>query len=292
MILENAMDFEKVKKLLKTTYDEWSEDHIQREAGSLAFFTIFSLAPTLVIALAVGGVIMERDDLKAALFEWISNSLSSQAANVLQGMLSSAAETDSGLATIVSVAFLLVSGTTLIYHLRKVMNKIWYDENNDLDIERTIKNRIVALGVAAVLGLLLVGMVAVDSILPSYLGNYFVQNTFGLSVAEIVSKLISFFAFTALFAAVFKWLPSVEIEWGDVILGAILTSILFIFGQILVDMYIDKGSATSAYGAAGTFAAILVWIFYTMIVLLTGAEFTQVYAHLYGSKKDKPLPED
>jgi membrane protein len=150
-----------------------------------------------------------------------------------------------------------------------------------------LRNRLVSLFFVIFLALLLIIIVGLNLILPSFVSSRYSDISWAVPATQILGSAITFIIFSIIFAAAFKWLPSADIAWSDVRYGAILTGILFVLGQLLLYLYFAKADFASAYGAAGAIPVLLVWIFYTMFILLTGAEFTHVYSRMYGSKRDE-----
>ena len=234
------MNFDQFKEVMRQTFEEWSKDYIPREAGALAFFTVFSFAPAMVIALALGSLVMNRNELQSEILTWVRDTINAQTASLLHNMLNSAADTQGNVTTIVSVIFLVVAGTTLFYHLRKVMNKIWNVENDNHGLVSNLRNRLVSLFFVVFLAVLMVIIIGLNLILPSFVSSRYSDISWSVPATQILGSAITFIIFSIIFAAAFKWLPSADIEWNDVRYGAILTGILFVLGQLVLYLYFQK----------------------------------------------------
>jgi membrane protein len=273
-------------RLLTAAASKWSEDKAPRLGAALAYYTVFSLAPLLVIIIGIAGLVFSQKAAEGAIVEQISGLVGEQSAAAIQAMLAKAHTPSSGaLATIVGIATLLLGASGLFGQLQDALNTIWgVEPKPGRGVLGMLKDRFLSF--VAILGtafLLLVSLVlsallaaagrAFNALLPA-----------PETVLHIANFLLSFGVIMALFAMMFKVLPDVKIAWRDVWLGAGVTSLLFTVGKYALALYLGKSDMGSAYGAAGSLVIILVWVYYSAQILLFGAEFTAVYANEYGSR--------
>lgn len=275
-----------VLELLKATYNDWSEDKASRLAAALAYYTVISLAPLLIVILAVAALAFGKDAAQGQLVNEVRNFVGDQAAEATQTILTNSSDKQSGiLATVFGVAILLFGASGVFAQLQDGMNTIWeVQPKPGRGIFAIIKDRFLSLTMVLGVGfLLLVSLVisAALAALGTFLGGYLPLPEIVLAITNFV---ISFVVITVLFSMIFKFLPDVEIGWRDVWIGAVITSFLFTIGKFLLGVYLGKSSVTSAYGAAGSLVLILIWVYYSAQILFFGAEFTQVYANRYGSR--------
>ena len=274
--------------LLKQSFAEWQRDKVSRLAAALAYYTAFALAPVLVIVIAIASFLFEQSTVQGRIIDQLQGLLGEDGAKMVQEMLVSAQSQDSNsfLATVIGVALLIVGASGLFIQLQDALNTVWNVEaRTDQGIWRLIRDRLLSFGMVLVIGFLLMvslllsaGLTAVSSFVGSG----------GLPGADIVwqiaNALLSFGIITLLFGLIYKILPDAKIDWSDVWIGAAITALLFTVGKWLIGLYLGNSSAASAYGAAGSFVVLLLWIYYSAQILLFGAEFTQVYANRFGTR--------
>jgi membrane protein len=272
--------------LLKKTFDEWNEDKAPRLGAALSFYTVFSLAPLLIIVIAIAGLAFGQQAAQSKIDEQIRGLVGAQGADLVQAMIENARKPQEGiLATVIGFATLLLGGLGAFGQLQEALNTIWeVTPKPGRGLRGIIQDRLISSGLVLGIGFLLLVSLVISAGL-SALGN-FVTDTLGelTLVAQALNMLISFLVITFLFALIFKFLPDVKIAWRDVWTGAALTSILFNLGKAAIGFYLGSSSVASAYGAAGSLIILLLWVYYSAQILLFGAEFTQVYANQYGSQ--------
>lgn len=272
----------KIVQLLKQTYSEWSRDQASRLAAALAYYTIFSLAPVLVIVIAVAGFVWGQADVRTQLIVQIQNSIGENGAQLIESLLDGASRSGGSLlASLIGTATLILGALGVFNELQSSLNFIWKIEpEQPQGIPAIIKNilidRLASFGLILGIGLLLLASLVASTVIA------------GLPIPSLALQaldlLISFILMTLLFAMIYKILPDAEIAWRDVWSGAGVTSLLFAVGKYLVGLYLGNSAASSAFGAAGSLALLLVWIYYSAQIFFFGAEFTQVYANRFGSK--------
>lgn len=286
----------KIWELIKATFSEWSADKASRLAAALAYYTIFSLAPLLIIVIAVAGFVFGEQAARGEVVNQIEGLVGSQGAEAVQTMIENAGASKSTgiVATIIGLATLIFGATGVFAQLQDALNTVWgVEAKSGGGIMGTIKNRLLSFTMVLGIGFLLLVSLAVSAAL-SGLSNYLNSVMPGSDLIwQILNFVISFSVVTLLFALIFKVLPDVEIDWSDVWMGAIITALLFTIGKFLIGLYLGRSSVSSTYGAAGSLVVLLLWIYYSAQILLLGAEFTQVYANSYGSHirpDDKAVP--
>lgn len=283
----------KLFNLLKATFKEWKEDKASRLAAALSYYTIFSLAPLLLVAITIVGFVMDPGDIEGELYAQIEDLIGMEGADMVRTMVDNAAASESkGLAAVVSIVTLLIGATGVFMALKDSLNTIWdVRPAPGRGIKGMLKDRALAFSLIPGIGfLLLVSLIAdtVLSVISRYASDVFPSELWLIAV-RILSLVISFGVVTLLFAVIYKVLPDAKIEWRDVWVGAAVTALLFTIGRFAIGLYIGNSGTASAYGAAGALIVILLWIYYAAQILFFGAEFTQVYARTYGTRLE---PED
>jgi membrane protein len=273
--------------LLKETVVEWLDGDPFRLGAALAYYTVFSLAPLLVILVAAVGFVWGNQTgmVRAQVLAEVRGVLGDSGAELFGTMLESTSRPGSGnaIATVIGVGALLFGATTVFGQLQAALNAIW-EVQPPSGVKSLIKTRLLSFGVILLVGLLIVTLMAVSALLPlldRFLAGITPQTELLLRLVELA---LSFGILTLLFAMIYKYLPDVKIAWRDVWTGAALTALLFTLGKYGLGTYLGRASPGSAYGAAGSLAILLVWIYYSSVIIFFGAEFTQVYARRRGSR--------
>jgi membrane protein len=274
-----------IYELLKATYAEWSKDKVPRMGAALAYYTIFSLAPLLVIAIAIAGFVFGPDAVQGRITAQIQGLVGPDSAHAVQTMIQSAHKPAHGvLATIFGVAVLLLGASGVFAEMQDALNTIWkIDTTSKTGVWNLVRARFLSFGMVLGIGfLLLVSLLlsAALSALATYASNFLPIPPAALHTMDFVFSLL-FIA--GLMAMIFKLLPDVPVPWSDVWVGAIITSLLFTAGKFLIGFYIGHSVTMSAYGAAGSVVIILAWIYYSAQILYFGAEFTRVYSTRCGA---------
>ena len=274
-----------ILQLLKNTYTEWSRDKAPRMGAALAYYTIFSLAPLLVIAIAIAGFVFGREAVEGRITYEIQGLIGSESARAVQTMIQSAHKPAHGvIATIVGVAILLIGASGVFTEMQDALNTIWkVDTTSKTGIWNMLKYRFNSFGMVLGIGFLLLVSLLLSAALTAvatYASSFLPIPPVAIHAIDFIFSVV-FIA--ALMALIFKLLPDVKVVWADVWVGATLTSLLFTAGKFLIGFYIGKSVTMSAYGAAGSVVIILAWIYYSAQLLYFGAEFTQVYSKKCGS---------
>lgn len=273
--------------LLKQTFGEWLEDKAPQLGAALAYYTVFSLAPLILVLLAIVGLIFRNDPAGAwsKITEQMSYFLDKSAIEVVQNIAQKAAEPSKGIfATIIGIALALFGASGVFGQLQDALNTIWgVKAKPGGGIWGFLRTRFLSFAmVGGVCFLLLVSLV-LESLLKGF--SQWIQAIFagGIVVALGVYWIFDLAVIVLLFAIIFKYLPDVKIQWRDVWIGAAMTAIFFAIGKWALGLYLGSGSAGSAYGAASSLITLLLWVYYSSQILLFGAEFTQVYTSKFGA---------
>lgn len=276
--------------IFKLTYQDWKEDRASRLAASLAYYTIFSLAPLLVIAIAVAGFIWQQKAVEAQLITQIQSLVGIEGANFVADLIKSASNPSDGIiATIVGLVTLLFGALGVFNELHNALNVIWEVKEEKAEsflqaVKKAIVDRFLSFTMVLGIGFLLLVSLVISAGLSAtqeMLGNTFPIPEFSL---QLLNLIISIGVITVLFAMIYKYLPDAEIPWRYVWLGAFVTAILFSLGKLAIGLYLGNSAIASSFGAAGSLVLLLVWIYYSAQILFFGAEFTQAYANKYGQK--------
>jgi membrane protein len=277
-------------RLTKKSVVAWRADHASSMGGALAYYTLFSIAPILIIAIAVAGFFFGEEAARGEILVQLRGLLGDDGAAAVQGLIESARKPEQGLiATLSSIVVLIIGATTVFAELQMDLDRIWKAPaaNRKGGLWGLLRARLLSFGLVLALGfLLLVSLVlsAVLAALGQWWGSYFAGWE---TVLETTNFIVALVITTGLVAMIYKLLPSVEIAWRDVWIGAVVTALLFALGKTLIGFYIGRSSISSGFGAAGSFVVLLIWVYYSTQVFLLGAEFTGVYAREHGSLKGK-----
>jgi membrane protein len=271
-------------EMLKMTYADWSEDKAPRLGAALAYYTVFSLAPMLIIVLAIAGLLFDAETIRSQISQ--QTGLGERGEEGLAMLVEGAEKSGGGiLATVLAVVAILFGATGVFIQMQDALNTIWEVEPKPgQGVWGFIKNRVLSFTMVLVIGFLLLVLLVVSAMLHAvqeYLGHLIPMPEW---TAQLLDIAVSFGGITLLFAMIFKYLPDVKIRWRDVWLGAAVTALLFTLGKFLLGLYLGRESAGSAYGAAGALVIIMLWAYYSSQILFFGAEFTQVYARSYGRR--------
>jgi membrane protein len=273
------METKGVVALVKRTFAEWNEDEAPRLAASLAYYAIFSAAPLLLIAIAVAGLVFDREAAQGQIMAEIQGLVGETGARGIEEMLRSANKPASGiLASVIGFAVLLFGASGVMAELQAALNRIWEAPTKPHQgLMGTIRDRFFSFTMVLALGfMLLVSLVASAAVAAA--GKYLTSALpASETVLQVLNFLISFAFVTAMFAVIFRYVPDVRVRWRDVWLGAVVTAFLFTLGKFALGLYLGKGSFASAYGAAASIVIFLTWAYYSSQILFFGAEFTQVW---------------
>ncbi len=275
-----------IVELLKETFQEWQEDKASKLAAALAYYTAFSIAPLLIIVIAIAAFVLGDSAAQGDIVGQLKHLIGLQGAEAIQSMIQNSRQTGQGIiATIISVVILIFGATGLFSELQDSLNTIWeVAPKPGRGVFGIVKARLLSFAMVLVIGFLMLVSLVLSAGL-SGIGNYFGNSIPQLVfVWEALNFVISFAVITLLFATIYRILPDAQIAWNDVWIGSVITSLLFTIGKFLIGLYLGHSSVGSTYGAAGSFVVFLLWVNYSAQILFFGAEFTQVYANKYGSR--------
>lgn len=263
----------------------WSDDEAASMGAALAFYTLFSMAPLLLLVISIAGLVIGADTAHGLIFDQLNELLGEKGASAVEAVLKAADNKEKGLlAAAVSLGTLIIGATSVFAELRRDLDRIWkFKAAHVRGIWRILGARLWSFGLVLTIGFLLMvslalsaGVTAFGSLLSSHLpgAGYVLRG---------LEFMVSFVVITGLFAMIYKMLPSVRLEWSDVWVGAATTSLLFWVGKYLIGLYLAKSAVASPFGAAGTLVVVIVWVYYSAQIFFLGAEFTRAYATRRGS---------
>ncbi|MFN2646632.1 MAG: YhjD/YihY/BrkB family envelope integrity protein [Burkholderiales bacterium] len=258
--------------------------------AALSYYTLFSIAPLLLIAIAVAGFVFGEEAARGQISGQLAGMVGPEGAKAVEGMLAAANQPKEGLiATIVGIVTLILGATTVFGELQNAMDRIWRAPAREKSTGwwNLIRTRLLSFGmVLGIAFLLTVSLILSAGI--AALGKWWGAAE---AIAHVLEIAISFGIITVLFALIYKFIPRVHVAWRDVWTGAAVTSALFAIGKLAIGLYLGKSSVASAFGAAGSLVVVMVWVYYSAQIFLFGAEFTWVYANEFGSRRGKSLPQ-
>ena len=277
--------FAKIFLYIKKVFQEFSADDILKYSASLAYYTVFSIAPLLVIVSALFGVFFGKEAMEGQVYQQLNHLVGSLAALQIQETIKNIhLNSNNYLASLVSIVILFIGATSIFGEIQDSLNKIWGLRIKTkrvwwkLILTRLLSfSLILSIGVIMIVSLVLNALVnAFGALIAKYLENYSVY------FIEITEAVFTFFITGFLFSLVFKILPDAKIKWKDVLLGGFVTAVFFTLGKLGIGYYLGKSNLSTLYGAAGSIIIFMVWVYYSSIILYLGAEFTKVHAKLYG----------
>ncbi|HEY2462900.1 MAG TPA: YihY/virulence factor BrkB family protein [Steroidobacteraceae bacterium] len=272
--------------VVNDSVSEWIKHNASSLGAALSFYTLFSIAPILVIAMAVAGSIFGPHVAEAHVLDQMRSLLGDAGAAAVQSLLASAHQSGlKGIAAALGVVTLLVGATSVFGELQNTLDYIWKSPQQDgMAWWRILRSRILSVGLILGVGFLLMVSLLVSAALAAlgaWLGTFMVRWSIILPVVDLV---LSLSLTTVLFAMIYKYVPREDIAWGDVWIGGLVTACLFSVGKLLIGLYLGRSSLSSAYGAVGSIMVLLLWIYYSAQIFLLGAEFTHVFTYAMGSR--------
>ena len=282
-------------RLVKQAAAAWMEDRAPSMGAALSYYTVFSIAPLLLIVIAVAGLVFGAEAAQGAIVAQLQGLLGEGGARTIQDLLRSVSEPkESVAATIVGGVLLLIGATTVFAELQIALDRVWEvpERARPSGLWGFLRARLLSFGMILGIGFLLLISLVISAAI-SALGDWW-GPLFGAweTLAQVVNFAASFALVTVMFALIYRFMPDKRIEWHDVWIGAAVTALLFTIGKTLIGLYIGKSSVTSGFGAAGSLAVLLLWVYYSAQIFLLGAEFTWVYTHRYGSRRGQERPAD
>ena len=292
----------RLRHVLSKAGNAWIDDHAQSMGAALSYYTVFSLAPLLLIAISVAGLVFGREAAQGAVVDQLQGLIGTRGSEAIQDLLTNVSKPSTGiLATITGIVVLVIGATSVFAELQDDLNRIW-----QVPVPRKVstwwawlRTRILSIGLILAMGFLLLVSLAASAAFDAFAA----WSTSPLAGREAlvhgINLVLSFVLTTALFAMIYRFMPQATIEWRDVGIGALVTAALFAIGKSLIGLYIGKSALASGFGAAGSLAVLLAWVYYSAQIFLFGAEFTWAYAHAFGSRQgqepaaataDAPVP--
>jgi membrane protein len=281
------MKFNEAVSILKQTFWEWLEDQAPTLGAALAYYTVFSLAPLLIIAISIAGLVLGKEAAQGQIFEELRGLLGTESGKAVQDIVKSASAEPSTslLATVVGFVTLLFGASGVFGQLQTSLNAIWgVQPKPGRGLIGIVRDRFLSFGFILAFGfLLLVSLVLTAAI--AFLGQQFGSMIPSMeALVQTLNSILSLAVITLLFAMLFKFLPDARIAWHDVWIGAFITAALFTIGKFALGFYLGKSGVASSYGAAGSLIVLLLWVYYSSQIVFFGAELTQVYANRFGSR--------
>lgn len=274
--------------LLRQTVLSWVDDYAPSMGAALAFYTLFSLAPLMLIVVSVGGMVFGQEAARGEIAAQLVQLMGAGGASAVQDLLTSVRKPAQGTwATLVGLALLFLGATTVFVELQNALDRIWHAPVKDTGGTwlTLVRARLMSFGLILAIGFLLLVSLVVSATV-ALMGRW-IEPVFGAwyALAALSNALASFAMITAMFAVIYKVMPRVRVQWRDVWTGALFTAMLFSLGRYLIGLYIGRSGVVTGFGAAGSLVVILLWVYYSAQIFLLGAEFTWVYANQFGSRK-------
>jgi membrane protein len=277
-------------RVFKAGFAGWWNDNLSRLGASLAYYTLFAIAPVLVVAIGVAGLAFGPDAVRGQIVHQVDDLIGLEGGRAVQALLQGASNRSAGvLATVIGSITFLLTATGAFLELQYALNTIWrVAPKASAGIREFLMQRLISFGLVVAIGFLLMVSLAVSAALAAFSG-WLNASAPGMAVLWMaVNLLISIGVTTLLFALLYKVLPDVELGWSDVWIGALITSVLFAIGKTIIGLYIGRSSTASSYGAAGSVMILLLWVYYSSQVVLLGAEMTRAFT---AARKGAPRPE-
>lgn len=272
--------------LAKDTFKQWSEHKSARLAAALAYYTVFSIAPLLIIVIAIAGLVFGHDAASRQILGQLGGLVGQKGGHQITTMVSAASKPSSGIiATVIGAITLILGASGVVIQLQDALNVVWdVKEEKGGGIWQTLRTRLLSIGMLLALAFLLIVSLVVGAALTA-INTYSSKLLPSLAILmQVVNLLFDVAILSLLFAVIFKYLPKADVSWKDVRVGAVITAISFIIGQFAITLYLGKMNTSSPYGDAGALIIILLWVYYSAQLLLLGAEFTNIWATRYPGK--------
>lgn len=275
-------------KLLSDAAKAYGEDKVSRLAAALAYYTLFSIAPLLVIAIGITGLVIGRNQAQSEIVAQIEDTAGAEVAEALTGMITNVSQPGtSAAATVIGIVILMWGASQVLAQLQDAFNTIWQIKRApDAGIWYTIQKRLISLAMVLTVGFLLLVSLVISTAITA-INQVLADNIALVGLAlPLLDWITSLLIMAPLFALMFRYLPDTRVTWRDVGVGGLVTAVLFMLGKAFIGFYLAKSGAGSAYGAAGSLIVLLLWVYYSAQLLFFGAEITKVYTYRYGSRRD------
>ena len=284
------MYLRRLGKVLAKAGNAWIDDHAQSMGAALSYYAVFSIAPLLLIAISVAGLVFGQDAAQGAVVDQLQGLIGQTGAEAIQGLLKNVSRPSEGIvATITGVVVLVIGSTSVFAELQDDLNRIWQVPTRAKVSTwwAFLRTRLLSMGMIFAIGFLLLVSLAASAAFDAFAAWSTSAIAEWAPLAHGVNFAVSFVLTTALFAMIYRFMPQATIQWRDVGIGALVTSFLFSVGKTLIGLYIGKSALASGFGAAGSLAVLLAWVYYSAQIFLFGAEFTWAYAHAFGSRQSE-----
>ena len=275
----------KIWLLLRLTGEGFIADDAWSRGAAIAYFTLFSLAPALLVVIAVAGLVFGHEAAQGAIVSQLSGLMGRETAEAMQAMIRSASDKMNGtLATLIGIVTILLATTGVFGEVQSALNAVWKAAPRSSTMTRLVRARLASLGLVVAFGFVLTVSLAVSAALTGL--STFLHGVFPAMEAllNVLDFLLSIVMISAMFAAMYKVLPDTPITWHDVAIGSLVATALFEAGKYAIALYIGRSNIASSFGAAGALIVLLLWIFYSAQIFLLGAEFTRAWARVWGSR--------
>jgi membrane protein len=282
------MYLRRLRHALSKAGNAWIDDHAQSMGAALSYYTVFSLAPLLLIAISVAGLVFGREAAQGAVVDQLQGLIGRQGSEAIQDLLKNVSKPSEGvIATITGVVVLVIGATSVFAELQDDLNRIWQvpTPRKVSSWWAWLRTRILSIGLILAMGFLLLVSLAASAAFDAFAAWSTSPIAGWEPLVHAINLVLSFALTTALFALIYRFMPQATIEWRDVGIGASVTAALFALGKTLIGLYIGKSALASGFGAAGSLAVLLAWVYYSAQIFLFGAEFTWAYAHAFGSRQ-------
>ncbi len=285
------MNLRQIGSLIGKSANAWIDDFAPSMGAALAYYTLFSIAPLLIIVIAIAGLVFGQEAARGEIVAQIQGLIGRDGATAVQGLLKSTSEPAQGIfAIVISTIMLIIGATTVFAELQSDLDRIWRvpAQEKQIGIVVLLRTRLLSFGLVLGLGFLLVVSLVISAAIAA-VGKWW-DGTFAgwEAIFQAIDFCISFAFTTVLFAMIYKFMPRARIAWSDVWIGAAVTALLFEIGKFLIGLYLGKSGVASGFGAAGSLVVVLLWVYFAAQIFLLGAEFTWAYAHEHGSKAKQP----
>ena len=274
----------RISQYLRAIVEAFVADDALSRGAAISFYAVTSLGPVLFIVVAIAGLVFGEDAARGALSEQLSALMGKEAADLVQRAVQSASGKSTGIiATVIGVITLLMTASGVFGEMQSALNTIWKAESPHTTISRLVRARAASLGLVAALGFLLLISLVISALISALADYINARLPFGALVLQMLHFAMSFVLISIVVAAIYKVLPDARLSWRDVLIGAVVTALLFNFGKFLIGLYLAHSALASSYGAAGALIIILMWVHYSAQIFLLGAEFTKIYARRRGT---------
>lgn len=277
----------KIFKYIKEVFSEFTADNIFKYSASLAYYTVFSVAPILLIIISLSGLFFGKEAVQGRVYNELNGLIGSVAALQIQSTIRNIHLTgNSFVATVTSIILLIIAATTIFGEIQDSLNKMWGLKIKTKKVWwKLILTRLISFSLIITIGIIMSISLILNAIVTAF-GRFIARymDQFSLYLISFINDLLAFLVAAFLFSLLFKILPDAKIKWKDVVIGGLVTAIFFTLGKVGIGFYLGKSNLTSLYGAAGSIIIFMVWVYYSAVILYLGAEFTKVYANLYGGK--------